>query len=129
MIEAYNSTKSRAVDGISLRSYNLETLEQALSEMRGETAPSPGAQGATAAAQSGSAGGKAVKRKLEECTKRSHLAALLLIGACPCPGRQSSMRMAASAKNVSALRILTHSLTVRSLCSSVSSQSRTARGA
>ena len=65
VIEAYNSTKNADADRISLRSYNLDMLEQAINEMRGEAAPSPGAQGATAAAQSGSAGGKAVKRRLE----------------------------------------------------------------
>ena len=66
VIEAYNSTKSRDVDRISLASYNLQMLEQALAEMRGEAPPSTRAQGGVAsAAQSGSEGGKAVKRKLE----------------------------------------------------------------
>ena len=64
VIEAYNSTKSHDSDRISLRAYNLDTLEQALSEMRGDAAPSAGGQGASAEAQSGSAGGKAIKRKL-----------------------------------------------------------------
>ena len=40
-------------------------LEQAMSEMRGEAPPSTGAQGAERAAQTASAGGKAVKRKLQ----------------------------------------------------------------
>ena len=67
VVEAYNSTKRDDSDRISLRSYNLDMLEQALSEMRGDAAPSPGAQGASAAAQTGSAGGKAAKRKLQVC--------------------------------------------------------------
>ena len=65
VIEAYNSTKSNDADRISLRAYNLDMLEQALSEMRGDAAPTEGAQGAAAAAQlGGAAGGKAVKRRL-----------------------------------------------------------------
>ena len=66
VIEAYNSTKSRNPDKISLQAYDLGMLERAMSEMRGAAPPSAGAQGAAASAgQSGSAGGSGVKRKLK----------------------------------------------------------------
>ena len=99
MIEAYNSTKARAVDGITLRSYNLDMLEQAMSEMRGEATPSTGAQGAAAAARTGSAGGKAIKRKLKVCAARAHLKAQLLISVSVHARRCSLTTICASAKN------------------------------
>ena len=65
MIAAHNSSEDRDSDRISLCAYSLDQLEQAISEMWGEAPPSTGAQGAQRAAQTASAGGKAIKRKLQ----------------------------------------------------------------
>ena len=68
VIEAYNSTKREARDHISLKAYDLQILERAISEMRGWSAASTGATGGSPQPPSGgSAGGKAPKRKLEVC--------------------------------------------------------------
>ena len=80
VIEAYNSTKARADQKISLSAYDLATLDRAISEMRGRAPPSAGAQGREAfegtPATFGAAGGKAAKRRLmvrvrNLCTSRS----------------------------------------------------------
>ena len=62
VVEAYNSTKTRDGDKLGLDSYNLDRLEQALREMRGEAPPSSKAMGSQAGA---SKGGSAAKRKFE----------------------------------------------------------------
>lgn len=68
VIEAYNSTKRNDADKISLDAYDLERLEQALAELRGEAAPSSAARGGTTAgaphAHASQGKGKGVKRKL-----------------------------------------------------------------
>lgn len=66
VIEAYNSTKKKAEHHIKLDAYNLERLERAMAEMRGDAAPSGQArgEGSSAAAAHGSGGGKAVKKRL-----------------------------------------------------------------
>ena len=70
VVEAYNSKKKREQDRIDLYAYDLDRIEQALRELRGEAAPSSAARGAPQAGQSNSAssasakGGKATKRKL-----------------------------------------------------------------
>ena len=118
VIEAYNSTKPDASNGISLRSYNLDTLEQAMSEMRGVAPPSAGAQGAATAAQTGSAGGKAVKRKLDVCGSNARSAAPLLTGDASRARRPSWKKTDASAPSASAPTTHIHSLMGRSPCSS-----------
>ena len=45
VIEAYNSTKDAASQMMSLRAYDLQRIERALAEMRGELPPSAGARG------------------------------------------------------------------------------------
>ena len=44
VIEAYNSKKKNASDQIDLYAYNLQIIERALAELRGEEPPSSGAQ-------------------------------------------------------------------------------------
>ena len=67
-IEAYNSTKKKDDQKISLNLYDLQTLERAIDEMRGRAPPSKAATGREAnagtPATSGAAGGKAAKRRL-----------------------------------------------------------------
>ena len=70
VIEAYNSTKSKEESKIKLDAYNLDRIERALAELRGEAAPSSAAQGERATATSANAtnglkGGKSVKRRIE----------------------------------------------------------------
>ena len=62
--EAYNGTKSRDADKISLHAYDLPHLERAIEEMRGNEAPSARAQGKSPQT-CGAKGGKGTKRKLE----------------------------------------------------------------
>ena len=65
VIEAYNSTKKKAEQHIKLDAYNLERLERAIAEMRGDAAPSGQARGdGPSAAARGSSGGKSVKKRL-----------------------------------------------------------------
>ena len=49
VIEAYNSTKDSVADMMSLRAYNLQLIERALQEMKGEAPASTGATGQTRA--------------------------------------------------------------------------------
>jgi hypothetical protein len=71
VIEAYNSTKKRADDHMSLYAYDLGRIERALAELRGEEPPSSAAQGVAGGAAAASAkatgmkGGKGVKRRIE----------------------------------------------------------------
>jgi hypothetical protein len=58
VIEAYNSTKSRAVDHMHLDAYNLSQIERALAEMRGDEPPSAGAQGQSSPATTATVGKK-----------------------------------------------------------------------
>jgi hypothetical protein len=70
VIEAYNSTKTRDAHQMSLDSYDLDRLERALAELRGEEKPTDGATGrspdvAATPGTSGARGGKGVKRRIE----------------------------------------------------------------
>ena len=64
VIEAYNSSKTRDAAKMKLDAYNLQMIERALSEMKGDAEPSDGALGNAATPQTAQAEGK--KRNMIE---------------------------------------------------------------